>query len=598
MILVSCMSNPSVTFSQQSELWLDLLRTRKRKPVSPATLHAYSSYVRRLTPIIGETKLADINDGAVRQLVQELDKQKLNAKTINELVAVVKMVVSSQVDEETGAAIFKREWSATYIDCPTVRKQKQPCVTAKDVEHCITEATSDQEALLYALLAGTGMRIAEVLSVHVDGSDNQTSWDHASGAIAIRSSLYNGTEIQRVKTVAARRTVDLDPSLNDLVTRFVELNGIQPGGYLFQTRRRRAMHVNTVRNRLAARGIPGFHSFRRFRITRLREYAVPEDILRFWVGHSGQSITDRYSKLGECDDLRREWATRAELGFALPELCKRGDPPPSCRDEVKRDGAHLLAEPAERALEVAAYHATDDDLPIDLFESPTETLAEVAASLVIPSADTCIPNRSGPHIRSRNAVRFVGPERPRSLLAFGRIVLEKLQHALLGLLFVALLGIRRVLDRRLAAPNKRFVFCICHADRQNENVAWMLGREGCGVFVKGAPASPSAVPAPASAPRSTAPPETIGIRVGSRVNQFLALYVIGYDQVRRLSGGNGSQSLRNQLGDDVRLQPLCVEGRAGILGILPGESLVARERRSVAPIDLHGLRIERKREKN
>jgi hypothetical protein len=329
------------------------------------------------------------SNGAVRQLVQELDKQKLSAKTINELVAVVKMVVTSLVGEETGAAIFKREWSAKYIDCPTVLKQKQPCVTAKDVERCITEATSDQEALLYTLLAGTGIRIAEALAVHVCGSGDQTSWDKASEAITIRSSLYNGKEIQRVKTEAGKRTVDLDPALNDLVTRFVELKGIQPGDYLFQTRRGRAMHVNTVRNRLAARGIPGFHSLRRFRITRLRECAVPEDFLRYWVGHAGSGITDRYSKLGECADLRKQWATRAELGFALPEFCKRGDPPPwSHHDEVTRDDAHPPAAPAQ---EVLPYEATDDDLPIELFVSSTETLAEVAASLVIPSADTCIP---------------------------------------------------------------------------------------------------------------------------------------------------------------------------------------------------------------
>jgi len=33
MTIVSSMSNPSVTFSQQSELWLDSLKNRKRKPV-------------------------------------------------------------------------------------------------------------------------------------------------------------------------------------------------------------------------------------------------------------------------------------------------------------------------------------------------------------------------------------------------------------------------------------------------------------------------------------------------------------------------------------------------------------------------------------
>jgi len=44
-------------------------------------------------------------------------------------------------------------------------------------------------------------------------------------------------------------------------------------------------------------GIPGFHVFRRFRLTNLREAAVAEDIIRFWMGHADKSITDRYSMM-------------------------------------------------------------------------------------------------------------------------------------------------------------------------------------------------------------------------------------------------------------------------------------------------------------
>ena len=46
---------------------------------------------------------------------------------------------------------------------------------------------------------------------------------------------------------------------------------------------------------------------------------------RFWVGHAGKDITDRYSKLAENIELRKEWARRAGLGF---ELDKVGHPAP------------------------------------------------------------------------------------------------------------------------------------------------------------------------------------------------------------------------------------------------------------------------------
>jgi hypothetical protein len=48
---------------------------------------------------------------------------------------------------------------------------------------------------------------------------------------------------------------------------------------------------------------------------------VPEDIIRFWLGHASSEVTDRYSKLSEDEDaeFRRSVAASAGLGFELPE---------------------------------------------------------------------------------------------------------------------------------------------------------------------------------------------------------------------------------------------------------------------------------------
>ena len=40
----------------------------------------------------------------------------------------------------------------------------------------------------------------------------------------------------------------------------------------------------------------GCHAFRRFRITHLRKNGVPEELIHFWAGHVGKSVTDDYSK--------------------------------------------------------------------------------------------------------------------------------------------------------------------------------------------------------------------------------------------------------------------------------------------------------------
>ena len=344
-----------VRFAQQAEIWLDSLRTRKRKPVSPATLHAFGSYVRRLNLMIGEMKLADINNGTVKQLVHRLDAGKLSAKTINELVFAVKSVVASLVDANTGEPIFKREWSARFIDCPVVEKQKQPRLTANDVERCLKESQTDQEKVLYAVLAGSGLRIAEALATRVSGKPDQTSWHPERQAIDVRSSLFNGKEMLRLKTAAAKRTVDLDPRLNDLISQYVRAKKIRIGNYLFQSRAGQALHVNTARHWLADGGIPGFHSFRRFFISRRRSLGFPENLLRFVVGHSGISITDLYDQSPEDEAYRKKWCAKVGLGFELPQLGKAGEPSPSTPESVTEDAVR--------------YQATDDDLPLELFEA-------------------------------------------------------------------------------------------------------------------------------------------------------------------------------------------------------------------------------------
>lgn len=173
--------------------------------------------------------------------------------------------------------------------------------------------------------------------------------------------------------------MDLDPRLNDLIAHYVAAKKVQPGAFLFQSRSGRSMYLVTAAARLAKHGerAKGFHAFRRFRVTHLRECGVPEDIVRFWSGHSGKDITDRYSKLAENTELRKQWAIRAETGFDLPELRLSGLPAPKSSKSSK---ASMRAESAaflEPVTELVSYQATDDDLPIELFETPTELLMEV-----------------------------------------------------------------------------------------------------------------------------------------------------------------------------------------------------------------------------
>jgi site-specific recombinase XerD len=113
-----------------------------------------------------DTPLTDINSETLRDLVTQLITEELSAKTIGELVVTVKQFVASAMDGN-GDPIFPRQWNIRHIDAPSVGTQKQPSLMREDVERCIKDATNEQERLLYAVLAGSGLRISECLAIHV-----------------------------------------------------------------------------------------------------------------------------------------------------------------------------------------------------------------------------------------------------------------------------------------------------------------------------------------------------------------------------------------------------------------------------------------------
>jgi integrase len=65
----------------------------------------------------------------------------------------------------------------------------------------------------------------------------------------------------------------------------------------------------------------GNHPFRRFRNTFLRNGTdCPDGLQKFWLGHAGETMTDRYDKVKEDVQFRLEKAETRGIGFDLPEF--------------------------------------------------------------------------------------------------------------------------------------------------------------------------------------------------------------------------------------------------------------------------------------
>jgi integrase len=303
---------PAMTFRVQAERWIAALPTRRRRPVKPATIfgwrHALDKWI---LPKLGDRLLSEIANGALRGLIETMAEGGLAAKTIVNYSQVVKMVLASAVNAD-GDQLYPRKWNHDFIGLPIVEKEKQhrPTVTATELEEVLASAKR-RYAVIFALLAGAGVRFGEVLAVQ------DTSLSPDCRVLYVKRSIWHGKE-QAPKTPNAVREIDLPESLAALLRDYVK----GKSGYLFATASGRPLGPRNVLRVLHATGKKiGFHAFRRFRTETLLRTRVPEDLIGLWLGHARRTVTDLYATgLQQDQDWRREWCERAGLGFSLNEL--------------------------------------------------------------------------------------------------------------------------------------------------------------------------------------------------------------------------------------------------------------------------------------
>lgn len=210
--------------------------------------------------------------------------------------------------------MFPRKWNHEFLDLPIVGKQNQPSFDSGTMSRIVANATG-QEKILYALLAGSGLRIGEALGLEA----KHLSDDHRT--ITVEQSCWEGG-LQAPKTKNAYRQVDLCPELASLLKAFI---GDRKSGLLFANREGKPLSQTNILRRslhpiLAELGTPiaGFHAMRRFRATWLRKQRAPEDLIKFWLGHAKQSVTDEYSQLHRDMEFRKEVAEKTGTGFEVP----------------------------------------------------------------------------------------------------------------------------------------------------------------------------------------------------------------------------------------------------------------------------------------
>jgi len=312
-------ANHGVTFREQAGIWLEQMKNRKRKPVAPSTLQVWEYCLEKwLNPNIGPMPLDTIKNLALKNLGIKMVEGGLGQSAIRSYTNVVKMVVASAVNEE-GEELYPRKWNHSFIDLPRIRNPKQPSFNGEVVTSIVAGARKPKYRLLFALCGGTGLRFGEALGVKIQDISPDCS------TIKIVQKAWRSQIHNFLKTDSGCREIDLCHALAAMLREYLNKWRTPKSDLLFQSRSGKPLLQSNILRRtlhpiLENLNEPkcGCHAFRRFRITHLRKNSVPEDLIYYWVGHAGKSVTDDYSKLKEDLAFRKEVAERVDLGFELP----------------------------------------------------------------------------------------------------------------------------------------------------------------------------------------------------------------------------------------------------------------------------------------
>ena len=326
-----------ITFRSQAAWWLSEIasgrlksrqKNKRGQRIRPTTLDAYTSAIGYLNEKIGGHTLATFDNAEMKELISTMEaetkesgERRFTPKTIVNYYLIAAAVFATAKDRK-GKQLFPRQWDLNYIGLPAVDKktQKTPTLEANEIEIVVAYAR-DLYRVLYCLLAGSGMRIAEALGLEIG--------KHFSADCSIvyvrQQRSKKGHKIESYpKTDAGIRDIDLAPALAALVRKYI---GNRTSGFLFQTSTGLPMSPrNIARDSLhpilkkMGREAAGFHTFRRFRESILQMSEARTLLIDFWMGHANRDMSGRYGKqLLDNVQWRQECAAKVGLGFTLPE---------------------------------------------------------------------------------------------------------------------------------------------------------------------------------------------------------------------------------------------------------------------------------------
>jgi integrase len=276
----------------------------KFKPSCQETMGSHLD--KYLIPQLGSHPIAVIDQRRAQELITSLERmeytwpngvtRKLSPKTVRNIVGVLKLILGEKV---------WRDWKLTFPQQQDPDKEQRYFTQDEMIQ--MVNAADGQWKVLFALLAGTGLRAGEAFGLEIE------DLDLTAGLIRVRRSIWNG-KVVTVKTKRAKRPINIEPTIVEMLSAHI---GERTSGRVFQTRTGAPLSKSNVRRKLnqlltSLKLKPAaLHAFRHGRVSMLQANGVPGDLVKLWVGHSNLETTSNYTHFPQ--EYRKQLASETGL---------------------------------------------------------------------------------------------------------------------------------------------------------------------------------------------------------------------------------------------------------------------------------------------
>lgn len=254
-----------MNFAEYTSRWQDNVEA----VTSVKTQKARRFHIRKhILPEFGKLDVSDVTQSKAQEFVSKLSRSGLAPKTVQNVWGTVRTILA---DAERDMLILK-------VPKPRLSKvgsPEQPRFAVPEVRDILRKAPDAPSRLLYHLLAETGVRIDEALSLE---------WNDVKATYL---------RVRGTKTASARRDLVISRSLREQLT---AQRG--PGEWRIFT-----MSETYYRDRLNALlqvlDIPclakaPFHAFRRFNRTLCGQLGMPDSLAELRLGHALPGVEGKY----------------------------------------------------------------------------------------------------------------------------------------------------------------------------------------------------------------------------------------------------------------------------------------------------------------